>query len=329
MTVRVLIAGAVLSTLAACVPGASIDCPTHTDELFGACVVSCAADEECLVDEICDGQKRACLPGEGEQPVVIELRASHANVTRGRPVQIFYRVEGATRVEIDHQTLASTPELRGEVWTQPILEPTTLELIAFGPGGRTHHTIDIAVNDNPAPPTIVAFTMTPEQPRANELVTIAWNVAGAERVRIVNGAQEIHATNQAQGTIAYFPTGPATLVLQAINEAGENSAQLTLDVDAPATIDDFEPSSEAAAVGQEVELSWRTSGAVVLQILSEGNMPIFRSEDPTVVADGTHAVMIPMPMPQQSSVKFTLVVTGGEGDKTSRDIVINVLSSGN
>lgn len=329
MTVRVLIAGVALSTLVACVPGESIDCPTGTDELLGACLVSCSVDDECLVDEVCDEQKNACVPGEGEQPVVLELRASHTNVPRGRPVQIFYRVEGAKQVQIDNNTLLPTTDLSGDAWTQPLLENTWIELVAFGAGGRTHQSILVTVNDNPAPPTIIAFTMSPENPRANELVTIAWNVAGAERVRIVNGAQEIHSTAEQRGTIAYFPTGPATLVLHAANGAGDNSAQLMLDVAAPATIDGFEPSTEAAAVGQEVELSWRTSGAVMLQILAEGNMLVFRSEDPQVVSNGVHAVMIPMPMAQQSSVKFTLVVTGGDGDKMSQDIVINVLSSGN
>src|SRR5262249_4440683 len=133
MTARVLIAGLCFGALAGCVPGALVECPSNTEEIGGECLVACAIDDECLIGEVCDTAEHACVRGEGERPVITDLRAAESPVVRGRPVHLFYAAQNAVRVTIDHGTLASSTKTTGDVWTQPIDDTTEFEVVAFGP----------------------------------------------------------------------------------------------------------------------------------------------------------------------------------------------------
>lgn len=326
MTERVLIAGLLLGTFAACVPSESIRCPDQTEEVTGSCLVACSVDEECLIGEVCDPGEGACVLGQGMRPSIVELRAEESPVARGRPVHLFFSVQDATRVSIDHSVLANSTKIVGDVWTQPIDESTTFELLAFGPGGRTRRAISIDVSDRPIAPTIIRFAASNEAPRPGELVNLSWDVAGATRIRIMSGENQIHSTSDAHGSVAYFPSaGESLLELWASNGAGDTRSDLTINVQVSGPeIQLFEASKTTAIVGDSVQLSWRTSGAINMEILSDGSSQLFRSEDRTLVALGAHMVQMPSPMPGATMVKFTLVITGDDGSKASSDVMVNI-----
>src|SRR5690349_17733967 len=94
--------------VSACVPANDVSCPNTTVELAGACTVSCTLDDECLIGEVCDTRAGACTRGEGERPLILELRAEESSVAPGRPAHLYYSTSGATRVSIDNQVLATS-----------------------------------------------------------------------------------------------------------------------------------------------------------------------------------------------------------------------------
>jgi hypothetical protein len=317
---------AAFALVAGCVPTADIECPEATDQILGACLVRCSADDECLVGEVCEAETGAgvCVAGLSERPVILTLTAADQTVTRGRPAQLSYATASAVRVSIDHDALADTSEGSGNIWTKPLFDTTTFTLTAYGNGGRSHRTITIQVVDRQEAPTIVDFSASRTSLKAGELTTLVWQVAGADRIKVLSGNTLIHSTIEASGSIAHFPTRPVSLTLVAENAAGESRKELALDVlVTPVTIGRFEATPNAAFIGGQIRFMWSTTGAESIEILYQGTDLVFESSESAVVKMGEHGWV--MPQVEGNTVSFTLVAigTGGQMAEKQIDVVIN------
>src|SRR5258705_13710800 len=113
-----------LPATSACVPQGDVQCPKDTHHLGDECVVACAADDECLIGEICDPNAGACVNGSGDRPIISDLSAIETTVAPGRPVHLFYSVMNATHVAMDNHVLVTAEALNGDVWTKPIDQTT-------------------------------------------------------------------------------------------------------------------------------------------------------------------------------------------------------------
>lgn len=97
---------------------------------------------------------------------------------------------------------------------------------------------------------------------SGEPVTLSWSVGEAEVLTIDNGIGDVLAiTVDGEGSIEVRPTATTTYTLSGEGPAGNETAAVTITVNAPPVIDAFAASAEAVIKGQTVTLNWATSGA--------------------------------------------------------------------
>lgn len=323
MKARLAAFSAATALFSGCIPTTDIDCPESTDQISGACLVRCSADDECLVGEVCDlgDGTGVCLAGLSERPVILDFSARVQTVARGRPVRLSYATSSAVRVSIDHGVLVSSSAASGVLWTNPLLETTTFKLTAYGNSGRSEQTVTVQVVERNEAPTIMDLTASPAQLRAGELTTIAWRVAGADRIKIMSGDMLIHSTIDARGSIAYFPTKVVTIVLIAENQHGESREELPLDVEVvPPVIGTFSATPNAAFVGGRINFSWMTTATESIEILYQGTDLVFTTDDREQVESGEYSWVLPQV--EHNQVSFTLVANGTGGQQVSRDVTV-------
>ena len=106
-------------------------------------------------------------------------------------------------------------------------------LSAIGTNGTDSETVTVTVNPKLEPPTITSFEATPSTIFSGEQSTLSWTLTGdAATLTIDNRVGEVTGTE-----IEVSPTKTTEYTLTASNNAGSNSATLTVTVDPPLFIE--------------------------------------------------------------------------------------------
>ena len=118
-------------------------------------------------------------------------------------------------VEIDpeHGTLAVNPQ-----------ETTLYTLTAVNSVGEATAELEVVVNQAPS---VIAFAAAPEKLIAGEQTEFSWQVEGADSLEITPGLGTI---NPKKTSVAYIPNASGEFTLTATNEAGSDSATVSVTV---------------------------------------------------------------------------------------------------
>ncbi|HWV37995.1 MAG TPA: hypothetical protein VN033_05910 [Vulgatibacter sp.] len=241
-------------------------------------------------------------------PVIEAFRAEPSTIELEMYSRLSWETRHATSVRIDEfgggkVNLGKEKAERGKVDVFPT-ETTIYVLTASGPGGSTTASVTVKLVE-PGKPQ-VSLAANPADVPVGGSSTLTWTATDAYRVQLFAGADSepiVDVTEATQGTVTVSPTAPTTYRLIAEGVGGRSTAEITVGI--LATIDSFGPTSEApVAVGQMVELRWKTRGAEKL-VLSNGED--FEEEIAAgLIAEGT------IEAPAGADGIFRLVATRGD-----------------
>lgn len=167
----------------------------------------------------------------GGGPMVVGFAASAAQAMMGETVTLTWEVTGATSVSIAAMPggtlLDSSPMLTGMLDTPPINFTTSFTLTAADAENRTA-TRMITVSYNPGEPVVVSFIADPDVTVAEETTTLRWETTNANRVRILQGANELFNSTTMVATGEYttppLMAGVHPFTLEASNFANQTTA---------------------------------------------------------------------------------------------------------
>ncbi len=175
--------------------------------------------------------------------------------------------------------------------------------------------------------SIVSFTASPTTVAAGGSSTLSWNVTGATRVRVLNGAvvvfDDINVTSNT-GSINVTPATTTTYTLEASNANGTATAQVTVSIALAPVIDSFlvEPASFTGSTTATV--TWETTDATSTQLWVNGvavsGFPGTPDGSYSWVVSQTSAVRLSAtngPLSVQSTVATIAAVISGVGTNTS------------
>ena len=109
---------------------------------------------------------------------------------------------------------------------------------------------------------IAQFSTDKEFLSAGESATLSWTVGEVETLTLDNGIGDVlPITVDGSGTIEVMPTETTTYVLSGEGPAGDATAEITIAVNSPPTIDSFTSSATELVKGQSVTLTWATTNA--------------------------------------------------------------------
>lgn len=145
------------------------------------------------------------------------------------------------------------------------LSTTTYSLVITGEGGSNTKTKQITVIN---PPVINSFSVdVPTDLYVGDDMTFSWSIANPT-TSITISPEVGDVTGQ---TSAIAPaTVDGTYTITAVNSAGSDSAEVTVNVIEPPVIDSFTAESEYVISGESTTLNWAVSGENVTLSLSNG-----------------------------------------------------------
>ena len=149
-------------------------------------------------------------PVKPNPPVVVTFAVEPATIERGQSATLHWKVNDATRIEIDHGigVVAASADRR----VAPD-DPTTYRLIASGPGGEANATATLQVNlpPPPPPPPPVTPPTTISERLANEVHDVYFDF---DRSNIRPDARAVLSSNAAalKSILADFPS--TTVILE-------------------------------------------------------------------------------------------------------------------
>ncbi|HWV37370.1 MAG TPA: hypothetical protein VN033_02720 [Vulgatibacter sp.] len=214
-----------------------------------------------------------------------EFKATPSKIAPGEKATISWSTTDAIRVVLEEAgevILDTTELLDGEREVEPT-ETTRYVLTALGEVGdpRTAE-LWIEVEGAPEKPVIAEFTATPARFDAREedpvQISLNWTVTGATSLRIEPTPGEAIDLDPEDDHVAVPVTESTSFRLIATNEAGSTEATTTvIRVEAPTV--EFSASLAQVNAGDEITLTWTTSGAEEIELLREG-VPLPGLPDP-------------------------------------------------
>lgn len=243
-----------------------------------------------------------------QAPPTISFSASPDDIATGQSSTLVWETTNATSVTIDNG-VGSQP-LSGSVTVQPTLT-TTYTLTAAGPGGTVSSQAKVTVTNRP----VISFISNPTGIVAGSPARLFWSVSNSLSVSIDNGVGPVAAN----GSIDVFPTKTTTYTMTAVGNAGNSTAQVTINVIEVPHIISFTATPSAIPPGGTSTLSWSVSGVVFAAIdpfggvfangsidVSPAKTTVYRltatSEAGTATATVTVTVVPPAP-PKHRAVK--------------------------
>jgi hypothetical protein len=205
---------------------------------------------------------RPPTPGD---PRIIRYSAVPTNIVSGESSTLSWTTEGAATVTITG--VSGTLPLSGSTVVTPT-QTTTYTLTATSSDGRSVSAPVIVTVGNVGVARIISFTANPATIDVGGSSQLCWNVENATTVSITPGVGTVSAV--ACATV--MPTATTTYTLTAHNTVGDVSASATITVGGSVKILSFTSNPEySSAAGSPVVLTWTTSGAVSVSIIT-GNI---------------------------------------------------------
>jgi hypothetical protein len=182
-------------------------------------------------------------------PPTISFSASPDDIATGQTSTLVWDTTNATSVTIDNG-IGSEP-VSGSVTVQPSLT-TTYTLTANGPGGTVSSQATVTVTNRP----IISFLANPTGIVAGHPATLYWSVSNSRSVTIDNGVGPVGPS----GSVDVFPTTTTTYTMTAVGNAGNSTAQVTIDVISFPKIISFTATPSNISAGGTSTLAWSVSG---------------------------------------------------------------------
>ncbi len=215
---------------------------------------------------------------------IVDFSATPTPAPAGESVVIHYDVGTATSVVVSRVhagaalVLYAGPAPRGRMDSGPIHAATTFEIRAWGNGGKPTGTLVVDV-DVPAV-VIRAFTATPDPADVDEPITLAWDVDGATRVRVLDEMRALVDTSSTTGELRLTAvSGLRKLVLEASSPWRTVTQAIELRTREPASVVTFAPDPPTFGGGSSnIRLSWDTRGERVAIVANGVPVPIVRPQ---------------------------------------------------
>ena len=202
-------------------------------------------------------------------PEIASFTASAPSVAAGTEVTLSWKVTNASSVSVldaNAGPIAAVATDAFESSTKVTLTQSTVFILtARGEAGSDTRLVNVQVEGSRA---AVLFRAVPDEIEGGQSATLIWSAPEASSVTITDDAGGVvdlgGQTNG--GSIAVSPSKTTVYSLAA------GSSTLTVTVEVRPAVLEFNVSPPAAAPGDSVTLSWRTSGAskVVLSSLGRG-----------------------------------------------------------
>ena len=160
---------------------------------------------------------------------------------------------------------------------------------------------------------IADFSIDKEFVNAGEAATLSWVVGDVEILAIDNGIGDVlPLTTDGAGSVEVMPTETTTYVLSGEGPAGEETAEVTIQVNSPPTIDTFTGSATELVIGQTLTLNWATTNADEVTITPGiGTVAASGTMDVEVTGDVTFTLTAMNP---NATVTAEVSVTTRDGD---------------
>ncbi|MDD5312756.1 MAG: hypothetical protein PHO26_06960 [Dehalococcoidia bacterium] len=267
----------------------------------------------------------------GQPPIITTFSASPDAISPGSRSQLSWAITGARSITIDNDI--GSVALRGTRTVIPSVT-TTYTLTASNMYGTSTASAQVIVTGTSTPsgslPSIISFTVTPDTISSGGSAVLNWNISGANSASIEPG---IGSVNAISGTRAVTPAGTTTYVLTATNSAGSVPSHITLAVagSAPAeglpVITYFEANPNIIPFGGSTTLSWNTSNATTVNIISGGGSMAVVDVSGNLVTTPAASTTFTLQATNSSgwvSKTISVVVGGGGADTTAPSIPIQL-----
>jgi hypothetical protein len=202
---------------------------------------------------------RPPTPGD---PRIIRYSAVPTNIVQGESSTLSWTTEGAATVTITG--VSGTLPLSGSTVVTPT-QTTTYTLTATASDGRSVSAPVIVTVGNVGVARIISFSANPTTIDVGGSSQLCWNVENSTSVTITPGVGPVSAV--ACATVS--PVATTTYTLTAHNTQGDVTASTTITVGGSVRILSFTSNPEySSAAGSPVVLSWTTTGAVSVSIIT-------------------------------------------------------------
>lgn len=226
---------------------------------------------------------------------VTSFAANPTAVDPGNASTLSWQVQdapGGITIEADGQNVHTDSALTGSFSVSPT-QSTLYTLTAISPNGNATATALVTVNGTPGAAQVVSFTASPTTINAGASSALSWQVQDAPGgITIEAGGQTLHTNAAASGTFSVSPTQSTTYTLTAISPLGNATATVMVSVGVVTgpQVSSFTASPTQGTLGMTSDLSWMTTNATSVRILS-GATELFNST--TMVASGSFAATLP------------------------------------
>ncbi|WP_104992342.1 protein kinase [Deinococcus sp. NW-56] len=212
-------------------------------------------------------ERRVTVRTRPPAPRITALSVTPPTAAYGEPVTVRWEVRDAPPGgQLQLSPLGEVPA-RGER-RLPLTRDLTFTLTV--PASEAGEARQERVRATLRPPTITRLTVTPEQARPGETVTVQWQVRGARQVRL-SGLGTLPAQGRRPLTVPADARAPLRLVLRASNGQREVTAAAEVGVTLPPpVVTAFRVVPQTPVVGQPVKVFWRTSGAEGVELRWNG-----------------------------------------------------------
>lgn len=230
-------------------------------------------------------------------PQLIAFNVSRSQASPGDTVVVTWETANADQVTLNGKTVKPTGRKEFEV-----INPHSFHLVVANEIGRVEEQFFVSMI--PGPPTVLDFNCRPTVSSGNRPIEISWDVGYADEVwfegeRVAPmGSKKIRVTQEREFTLV------------ARNEHGTTERRLRVKTKRKKpVIREFVPHCFFNLVGDEVELSWKVSGAHKLYLVGIGNV--------------TGKQRIRVPVQSRGKQRFELRAVNYFGDETSKFVTVN------
>ncbi len=246
---------------------------------------------------------------------------SAAQITEGDMLQLGWTVSGTapTLTLADDQggmvDISGQPVASGSINVSPTTS-RTYTLTATTP--LQSDTAQVSVTVVPPVPVINSFTASPTEVVTGGSTTLAWNIAGADTITIVNDLGTTIPTagrNTSMDSVAVNLNATRTFTLTATNTGGTDTATVTVVAGDAVAITNLTATPSSVSPGQSVTISWTTANATSVDLESNlGDM---------VDLTGKNVATDSVTITPSATATYTLTAQGLGGPAT-RDVIITV-----
>lgn len=253
----------------------------------------------------CSGDPSVDMPDDSMGPRIISFTAMPQKVRAGATVTLTWETVGTNGVSIEPQV--GLQPASGTVQVKPT-KTTDYTLRVNSPGGLIKSSVRVEVEGGP--PTIDAFTATPQTIMPGDSSILEWTASNASHVTIEPGVGMQPST----GSVTVNPVMTTTYVLTAVGDEGTAMSQVQIVVatgNQPFILS-FTAAPQTVASGGAATLAWEVANADNVTI---SNVP------------GLQAIKGMVTVNPAQTTTYTLTAVGA-GGSVNASVTINVTLAG-